>query len=319
MKIYIPNCFSDPNKLKGKSLFCYRLGTALEEKGIDITDDSNINVDVSLNIIGIKHEKSRIKLLRLDGVWHDTGKAFVKKNKGMIASLKRADGVVYQSQFSRNMCDRYLGEPISPCRVIPNGSYPGYYHQVKAEVFNGKKVFITFSKWRPHKRLRDIIHSFLLANVPNSILLVAGDTTRSGVDREELDYFFNLSSIQYVGNVEQRMLASLLKASIASIHLCWFDSCPNSVVEALCAGTPVICNNVGGTWELVGPSGGFVCDIDSPYDMNPVDLYHPPKINRRVVAEAIRECAKKRPVVNNDFVNIDNVAERYLEFIEEIL
>ena len=126
-------------------------------------------------------------------------------------------------------------------------------------------------------------------------------------------------SIKFLGHVPQDVLASYLKTSIASIHLCWFDSCPNSVIESIIAGVPVISNNVGGTWEIVGPSGGYVCDVDSPYDMSPVDLYNPPQINRGRIAAALRDCVKKQPSVKKDRVLINNIADQYLQFMKELL
>jgi len=178
-----------------------------------------------------------------------------------------------------------------------------------------KNVFIAFSKWRPHKRLRDIIESFLLANVDDSILFVAGNLSRSGLSDGEIDKYFGLPNVKYLGTLTHEQVASYLKVACASIHLCWFDACPNSVVEAIAAGVPVICNNTGGTPELVRPSGGFVCNVDKPYDLEPVDLYHPPSIDRSLIAQAIVKSSQKKLEVKNDHVLIENVAKQYLDFM----
>ena len=39
----------------------------------------------------------------------------------------------------------------------------------------------------PHKRLRDTIESFLLADIKNGSLVVACDLLRSGLDGKEID------------------------------------------------------------------------------------------------------------------------------------
>lgn len=318
MRIWIENSSRNANDLKGKSLFCKRLGDELKRRNIDVVD-GDAKADVSLNVIRIKHRQSRVKILRLDGVWHDTAKDWRRKNKAIAESLRRADGVVYQSEFARNMGDRYLGSARCPSRVIFNASDPRIYERTMPARFSDKGVFVAFSKWRPHKRLRDIICSFLQANIDDGRLLVLGNIERSGLSDREAREFFSRDNIDYLGMLPQSILMPVLKGCTGSIHLCWFDACPNSVVEAICAGVPVITNNVGGTWEIVGPSGGYVCNIDEPYDFEPVDLYKPPEIDRTVVAEAMRKCAAERPKVNCGHVDIRNVADHYLDFIRDIL
>lgn len=317
MKLYVENANKNPDKLGGKSLFCFRLAEALQKKGVNIIRNPLDDADVSINVIRLKHQKSKVRILRLDGVWHDTGKDFIQKNKSLKENLMRANGVVYQSDFAKRMSDRYLGKPACPTKIIFNGSDPDFYKNSSFVEEPFENVFLAFSKWRPHKRLKDTIESFLLATIKNSILIVAGDISKCDIKQKELKRYFSLPNVRWLGLLSQYHLAAYLKVAKASIHLCWFDACPNSVVEAIIAGVPVICNNVGGTQEIVKPSGGYVCNIDEPYDLRPVDLYHPPQIDRSVVAEALNKCLKEKPVISNNHVDINNIANQYLQFIRE--
>jgi glycosyltransferase involved in cell wall biosynthesis len=319
MKVWIENSDQDYNELKGKSLFCKRLADALRKKGIFVTGNPDMKVDISLNVIRLKHFNSKVRVLRLDGVWHNTAQDFKKKNKAIKESLHHAHGVIYQSQFSRNMCDQYLGQSKNPTRVIHNGSDIDFYNQIQGVTFDCKYPVLAFSKWRPHKRLRDIICSFLEANIKDSKLYIAGNLEKSGLSPKEAHSYIAMPQIEYFGMLPQNMLAGLIKGSFASIHLCWFDSCPNSVVETICAGVPVICNNVGGTWEIVLPSGGYVCGVDRPYDLSPVDLYNPPAIDRSKIAEALLHCKAQNPKIENNHVDINNIAEEYIEFFKSLL
>ena len=318
MKVYIENCDKNPNELGGKSLFCNRLAKALRSKGVQIFADPNVEVDVSLNVIRIKHDKSKIKLLRLDGVWHDTAKYFKHKNLAIKMNLQKADGVVYQSYFSEQMGNKYLGKAKCRVRVIANGIDPDFYKDIEP-IKTKKKIVMAVSKWRPHKRIRDTIESFLLAEIKNSLLVVAGDLLRSELTEREIHKYKQNNKIKFLGHVSQSVLASYFKAASVSIHLCWFDSCPNSVIEAIITGTPVICNNVGGTWEIVEPAGGYILPLDNPYDMDPVDLYHPPEINRGRIAAALNDCIRKPPCIKNDHVLINTIADKYLQFMKELL
>ena len=318
MKIWIEKADVSPIILGGKSLFMRRLADEFRKR-YDISVVSEGKADISLNVIGIKHNQSKKKILRLDGVWHDTRKLWRRKNKALKNSMNQADGVIYQSNFARRMCDIFLGEPKCPTKVIFNGSDPTVYDNVKSECFFNKPVFLACSKWRPHKRLRDIIESFLLANISNSALIVVGDIANSGISKKEMSNYVYHHNIFYHGKVHQNVLISILKSVTASIHLCWFDACPNSVVEAIVAGVPVICNNTGGTWEIVGPSGGIICTVDEPYNFKPVDLYNPPSINRDCIADALIRCSEDQIQITRDHVLIKNIADQYLSFIESLL
>jgi glycosyltransferase involved in cell wall biosynthesis len=206
----------------------------------------------------------------------------------------------------------FLNQPEDKISVIMNGAttYP-------IKECDGIKYYIAVSKWRPHKRLTDIIESFLLADIPETFLYVLGDTTKSGA---YLSKYETHPRIIFLGNIKSREdLFNYYHHAIASIHLCWFDACPNTVVEAVVAGCPVITNNTGGTHEIVKPSGGIVLDIDKPYNYSPIDLYNPPAVDRRLIADAMEEVYVRRPRIIADHVSITNIAEQYKTFFQEFV
>lgn len=318
MKVWIDNCDVPPEQLGGKSLFCKRLADQFRARGVQVTQDIDAKCDASINVIRMKHKKSKVRILRIDGVWHDTAKNWKKKNKAIQASVRQADGVVYQSEFARRMGEKFLG-PANKEIVIFNGSDPSLFRKIEPLDLGCKHPFITFSKWRPHKRLEDTILSFLKVPLDDKKLFIAGDVKRAGISDQNLRKYCGMKQLEFVGNLPHSELMPIVKGCVASVHLCWFDACPNSVVETLCAGVPVITNNTGGTWEIVAPAGGYVCAIDAPYDYRAVDLYHPPEIDRRLVSQAMVACAKDRPRVENAHVDIRHVAEQYLNFITRLL
>jgi glycosyltransferase involved in cell wall biosynthesis len=173
--------------------------------------------------------------------------------------------------------------------------------------------------WRPLKRLKDIIESFLMASVPNSCLYIAGDISASGLSKDDLKKYGKMNNIVFLGNINRELLSRYLVICDAFLHLSLIDSCPNSVVEALCAGIGVVSNNISGTAEIVKPSGGYICDIDSEFDFRPRNLGVMPQIDRSIVCEKILQCVreKKKPII--DHVHIENVSNQYLSFFNSYL
>jgi glycosyltransferase involved in cell wall biosynthesis len=315
MKVYIPHTFDDYLKLSGKRLFCHRLGQSLLSKGVNVVNDDS--VDICLDIVSFSNRKAKKHIIRIDGLCHDIKLNWKCKNKKIEASRRKASGIIFQSFHSLKLFTSFIGEFNKPFKIIHNGTDPSFYND-KKPFHTDKNIFLTFARWRPHKRLKEIMECFIKADIPNSQLIVAGDDSKSGV--VNLSSFYDHPKIKYVGVLNQNELASYIKAAIATIHLCWFDACPNGVVESLIAGTPVITNNVGGTHELIElTKGGYIARIDKEYNYKPCDLYNPPKFDTEKVVEKLWKCFETRPKPKTDSLLIDNIADSYLEFFEEIL
>ncbi len=317
MRVYFSTNLDNPKT--GKGFFLQRLAKSLEPLGVEIIRDPKDRHDISIYPVKIKERTKSINVVRLDGVYHDLGVAYKSRNRDIAAHMNAADAVVYQSPFGKRICDHYLGQFRGPTAVIFNGADPEFYTSIAAKRSDHEHNFIAASRWRPHKRLPDIIESFLVADLPNSCLYIAGDLSNSGLKGKHLSKYQALPNVQFLGRINQLDLGSYYKLCRASIHICWVDCCPNSVVEAICACCPVICNNIGGTPELVAPSGGIVCELDKPYNLKPVQLYQPPAIDRQKIAEAMKLVSSSSLDITFDHVEISTIAEKYFEFFTELL
>jgi len=326
MRVYLPK---QENPQTGKYLFIGRLAEAMEALGAHLVFDPHEASDVSLHIVITKDVKSKKKVIRLDGVYHEKGRHPRQQNKRLLdkGRLHKADGIIYQTNFCKQMAGRYLGldKYRGPTAVINNGANPQFYDGIEPAHSDSAYNFLAIARWsfkrrgvelRGYKRLIDIIESYLLADLQDSTLWVAGDLDVSRC--RAIAKYVKLPNIKFIGWLDEYDLGSYLRMCDASIHLAWLDWCPNSVVEALCAGCPVITNNVGGTCEIVGPAGGIICDLDAPFDFGLVHRDKPPKIDRRKVAQAIRKLLDVKPVIDRRYLSIDKIARQYLDFFESL-
>ncbi len=315
MRVYIQ---SKTTSRTGKGFFFHRLSAALKEMGVEVVSSPDVKHDVSLHAVKIKQATRSKRVVRLDGIYHNLGMNYKSMNKSIKQHMGKAHALIYQSIYGKAMCVKYLGKFRGPTATILNGADPRYYDRIQPASVDCDHLYLAVSRWRPHKRLRDIIESFLLASIDSSKMYVAGNLKDSGLKKQEILKYTSTRRVKFLNVRDQKELASYYRAAKALVHLCWFDCCPNSVAEAICAGCPVITNNVGGTRELVKPSGGFVCKIDRPYNMKPVQLYRPPKINRGIIADAITVCSRKEIPVDNSHLDIRTIAAQYKEFFEKL-
>jgi glycosyltransferase involved in cell wall biosynthesis len=312
MRVLFPDI---SNPYGGKGWFLHGLVAKLRQIGVQVTHDAHDDYDVSLENIRIRTKTKRPIVVRLDGVYHDTSIPWAEKNASLKDAAERATAIVCQSEYGKRMVREYLNADESKISIIHNGT------DLNAETIDPELThqhnFVALSVWRPHKRLEDIIKAFLVADIPDSCLRILG---KMGAGMTDDIYRYASDRVVFMGQITDRpRLLGYLKTATAMIHLCWFDCCPNSVVEAIGQRCPVICSNEGGTHELVEPSNGIVLPLDRQYDLKPVDLYQPPPVDINKVAEAMHIIVRVKPPIFNSHVDINRTAAFYKKVFESVL
>lgn len=310
MTVLFPDV-SDPGA--GKGYFLQGLVAELQKLKVGIVFDRSEPHDVVFENVRLKTKTRLPIIVRFDGVYHDIETDWRRKNEGMAEAAQRSTKIICQSRFGKEMVVKFLDGDPQKITIINNGSDPDAPVTIPEQTHAHN--FIAVAVWRPHKRLKETIEGFLEASVPDSVLRIFGKLGR-GMDDSILRYASK--RVLFMDHFTDRSrLLGYMRSATAMIHLCWFDCCPNSVVEAINQRCPVICGNEGGTRELVYPSNGIVLEIDQPYNFQPVNLYHPPAIAISKVAAACSAVAKKRPEILNEHVNIATVAWRYKNVFDQ--
>ena len=158
--------------------------------------------------------------------------------------------------------------------------------------------------------MKEIVKCYLLALEMGlkSDLIITG----------EGDYKKDHSKIKYLGWQKYKNLKVLLSNAIASLHLTWLDWCPNSMIEAIVSGCPIIYTKSGGQTEL-GEGSGIGIE-DTQWKFNVIDLYDPPKIKRKKVAEAMLflENNKDKRYKERKDLEIKNICNQYINYFKEL-
>ena len=269
--------------------FRLKFEQGLISRGIDVTYDLSAKSDAVLVIAGTRFlpdlnraRRRGIRVVqRLDGVnwvqrvkWSGVKYSVRAEYGNFMLSLIRsrfADRVIYQSQFIRKWWEDWYGVAKAPATVIINGvDLNTYTPEGESE--------------RPTDRYRMLLLEGSLARGLNSGLFHAVSVAEKLSAKFPMEVVVagtvddatkrNLQSkvpVKFLGTVPRAEIPKLARSS----HLMYCAEvnppCPNSVIEAMACGLPVIGFDSGALKELVSDDAGCIV----PYGANPWKLETP--------------------------------------------
>lgn len=130
----------------------------------------------------------------------------------------------------------------------------------------------------------------------------------------------SIKNICLLGQYEQKNAPSLYAQADAFIMNKYNDSCPNTVIEAMSSGLPIIYSDSGGVPEMVGNQAGVPLRVPQGWD----DINHVPSVNDLAAAmiyvsknhAEMSIAARKRAV---DKFEITNWLQRHNKIFHHLL
>ncbi len=269
--------------------FRLKFEQGLKTRGIEITYDLSANADAILVIAGTRFlpdlwraRRRGIRIVqRLDGVnwvqrvrWAGMKYTVRAEYGNAMLSLIRsrfADRVIYQSQFIRKWWENSRGIVKAPAEVIINGVDLNLYSPDGAHE-------------RPMDRFQMLLLEGSLAGGLNAGLFHGIAVAEKLVEKFPMEVVVagrvddatqqklkSKVSVKFLGTIPREQIPHLARSS----HLMYCAEvnppCPNSVIEALACGLPVIGFDSGSLKELVTNDAGCIV----PYGSNPWKLETP--------------------------------------------
>ena len=202
--------------------------------------------------------------------WYGNG--WEQKNAEMSYQFHSADYVFYQSNFSKNCSEIFLGKREGPGEILYNAVDTNFFKPIKKKDLNSDLKILVTGKYQEHlyDNLEFSIH-ILKKLIDNKFK--ANITFAGYYDNQIKKRLINLSlrygitdKINFSGVYSQENANYLYNSSDLYFYFVHQSNCPNSVIEAMSCGLPVICQNTGGLPEIVNKESGICLKTRESWD-----------------------------------------------------
>lgn len=208
-------------------------------------------------------------VLNQNGVYYPAtgGPGWRSLNRPLDALRRSADFIVYQSDFCKLACDRFLGPVSTPFTVACNAVDTDFYRPADPPPsLETPTVMALWGAGGRNRRTRVTVESFLefRRRQPQARLILAGYHEPSPQHREARRAMDDLVAaagqpldcVHYLPRYTGQEAPGIFQRAHVLLHTQPNDNCPHLVVEAMACGVPVVHQDNGGTPQMVTPLGG---------------------------------------------------------------
>lgn len=271
MRIFLPFALQD---IGGTSSFAAKFQAGMEQRGHSVSLTPIADYDLLFLIVqapfSYLHEAKRRKkpiVQRLDGMWYWSVAGprfpFLNAKAGLIRHLF-ADATVYQSRYSKQCADAFLGvkrggkatliyNGVDLAQFSPNGSGAPLRDRP------GQHLFVTASAFRRTDQVVPLIAALDVYRArvhPDAKLVLAGSFVGEVAGLPQR--YARHPGLHFLGKVQNAQLPAYLRA--ADVFVCTHlnPPCPNNIIEAMGCGLPICGIADGAMPELVMPTNGVL-------------------------------------------------------------
>ena len=277
----------------GMVSFLHKFSTGAQARGVQGTDDLHAGPCQAVLVIGgtrqlpvlwgARRRGARV-VQRLDGInWIHTVRPMPLKHtlraeygNFLLALIRRfvADRIIYQSAFCEAWWGRCYGALRSPSRVVHNGVDLGTYAPGGGPPQSVYRLLV----------VEGSLGGGYESGLENAVRLAEGLADHGwpmelqvvGEVAPALQAYWQAQSrvpLNWAGLVAREAIPGLMRSAHLLFSADVHPACPNSVIEALACGLPVVSFDTGSLAELVPPDCGFIAPYGSDsWKLQPPDV-----------------------------------------------
>jgi phenylacetate-CoA ligase len=217
----------------------------------------------------------------------EAGTFLARAGGGVRRTLRLATALIVPSGFLKEV---FAGHGL-PAGIVPNIIDLERFHPAQVAERPATRHLVVARNLEPIYDIPTALHAFALIrkSLPDVRLTVAG----SGPERTALEALCRelriAESVHFCGTRDREQMATLYRTATVVLNPSLVDNMPNSVLEAMASGVPVVSTNVGGVPFIVRDDvTGLLVPPGNPQAMAAAVLrvIGEPELARRVAAAA---------------------------------
>ena len=221
---------------------------------------------------------------RLDGVYYPShfSEAEVSLNepiKEIYQSL--TDVIIFQSKYSKAQCKEVLGDSTASAHIIYNGVNKDIFYPNPERVRGDFFELVMSGNFREIDMVEPLVQMMKLLDASDLsfVLNIIGPVA------EKYQEMFKIKNVRLLGVMGAEQIVDYLRKSDIFVYSFLNPNCPNSVVEAIGVGLPVVGFDSGSMAELCS----FQKELLIPVSDKVIQEYH--ELSSDKLAERVMDCA----------------------------
>jgi glycosyltransferase involved in cell wall biosynthesis len=222
--------------------------------------------------------------------------------RGLSSSMRRADLVIFISEFARNFIKKELGELQSTSVVIPHGIHPSFNACLDKPLprpawLPDGDYFLYVSFIDHYKAQLEVVQGFDLYRKQGGQgkLLLVGTEYRPYGDlvRQEIADRGLAEEVILTGNVPHEDLPAIYQHAKINLFASHTENCPNILLEMMASGRPALVSSRAPMDEFGGDTVAYF-NPESPEDiaLRLSALVHDEELQRKLANAAMKKVAE---------------------------